>query len=331
MPLIPREFFSSVQNGSRARKLILPAGIVFTALLLASGLYFYSQKTRQGSAPSEVASAQNQRNLPAEWVSKYFLTEDENAPHVGGASGDPDGDILTNIQEYMYGTNPTKDDTDGDGDIDSYEIAFGQNPNGEGRLVLSNQAKRHFTDLIEGSEEYSEFSRANLSAQIHKLLKTDQTPVVLDLPNDSELILSRPNDPAAFKKYFEETVDLMAADTADYQNVQARLFDGMSDEEIDFYIQKLEAVEKILKQTPVPSQIVNIHKYKIAAIRSGIRMFELVRDQYDPEIAGSQFWADLFSYMVAAKTADSLEIAAWNELGAYLKDTGGFEELENEK
>jgi beta-lactam-binding protein with PASTA domain len=55
--------------------------------------------------------------MPNEWEKRYGL--DPKRPHIKGEDADKDG--LDNLQEFQLGTNPTKADTDGDGQQDGEE------------------------------------------------------------------------------------------------------------------------------------------------------------------------------------------------------------------
>jgi hypothetical protein len=48
---------------------------------------------------------------------------------IDDSGGDPDGDGLTNLEEYQHSTNPHNPDSDGDGYSDGVEVAAGTNPN----------------------------------------------------------------------------------------------------------------------------------------------------------------------------------------------------------
>jgi len=57
--------------------------------------------------------------IPDGWEHHYGL----NPSDVADASANPDGDYLTNLDEYTFGTNPTVSDTDGDGLQDGYALS----------------------------------------------------------------------------------------------------------------------------------------------------------------------------------------------------------------
>jgi hypothetical protein len=61
--------------------------------------------------------------IPDTWEIKYF-----GNISAYGSQDDPDHDGLTNVDEYMSGTDPSKADTDGDGFNDLTEIEVGSNP-----------------------------------------------------------------------------------------------------------------------------------------------------------------------------------------------------------
>lgn len=318
MSLLTQDFLESRRKTqNRYKKFVLPIGIFLLAAgSFTAGLYFY-QKSKEPKL-EQVAGATEQ-SLPADWLVKYFGTSDQNDPKVGGAEGDPDGDILTNINEYYFGTDPTNPDTDGDGAIDGEELAFGLDPNGPGELKASERSDEYLRSL---GPEFEQYTEANLTRTVEELVQPDRT-VILEFPEDSELRLSAQNDLAAIEKYYEDTKDLILADEADKQQILENLF-SMSDEELDRYIAKLEAIMKILKDTPVPSEIANIHKFRIAGITAGIRIFELIKLSYVPDSPNNQFWSDFFYQMVAAEQAGGLELLAWKEVAEKFKDQGGW-------
>lgn len=324
MPSLTADFLQNRKDRGRFRVFVISAVLILGALaLILGGVFAYQRISGRSSGPTEAA-----RVLPEAWLLKYFGTADEFDGKVGGPFGDADGDILTNQQEYLFGTDPTRQDTDGDGALDGVEVAFGQNPTGEGEWQLTAQARNFVDSLLSARPELKEFSRERVLGQVQELFQPDRE-VVLDLPADAELKIVSDNDPKSLERYFEETKALKSAEEYEIQDIVARLFGGMSEGELNFYIQKLGATEAVLKQTPVPSALVQIHKYKIAELRAGVRMFELVRDNYRPDQTSQQFWADVFYQITAAQQAGLLELASWQEIGQQLQDTGGLAELDN--
>ena len=65
--------------------------------------------------------------MPDGWEVPFGLDPLDSTGN-NGASGDPDGDGLTNLREYQQGTDPTNADTDGDGMPDGWEVPFGLDP-----------------------------------------------------------------------------------------------------------------------------------------------------------------------------------------------------------
>ena len=80
------------------------------------------------TANSELTSADNDSDgLPNWWETAHELDPDLMTG-IHGASGDPDQDGLTNLQEYQRGTDPMNPDSDCDGFSDSVEVFYATNP-----------------------------------------------------------------------------------------------------------------------------------------------------------------------------------------------------------
>jgi hypothetical protein len=65
--------------------------------------------------------------LPDGWEVTYGL-DPLDATGINGTDGDFDSDGVTNLEEFLNGTDPTESDTDGDGISDGVEIAQGSDP-----------------------------------------------------------------------------------------------------------------------------------------------------------------------------------------------------------
>lgn len=122
----PRQIAASTGSGDNSEHLWLP---------LVPGRHYRLQvRTGQEQAAFNGAYALAWRmthppdtdddGLPDDWELFYGL--DPLDPTDGDLDSDADG--LTNIQEYLHGTDPTVTDTDGDGFSDGIEIALGADP-----------------------------------------------------------------------------------------------------------------------------------------------------------------------------------------------------------
>lgn len=324
MAVLSTDFLVNRKNKSRSKGFVLASvGLVLLVAVSAAGFHFY-QKNGQGKGqPTKVAGAQTVGVLPKEWLLKYFGTDDVNDAKIGGVDGDPDGDILTNQQEYLFGTDPTKADTDGDGVIDGEEVAFGSNPNGAGDMQLTDEVKNYAKQVIATDKTYENYSEEKITQQVEKVLQPDRE-VVLDLPADAELTVTQENSKDAFEAYYNQIIGINSGEQSELQDIQDRLFSDMTSDEIDSYTKKLQITEDLVKKIPVPSELLEAHKLRIAGIRSGVRLLELVRNNYHPEAFDQQFWSDVFYQGLIAQEANLLELNEWGKVLTKLKDMGGI-------
>jgi hypothetical protein len=70
--------------------------------------------------PDSIPADDDKNGLPDIWENRYGLKDLPD--DLGGPTGDPDGDGLTNLHELEYRTDPMNPDTDGDGLSDGDEV-----------------------------------------------------------------------------------------------------------------------------------------------------------------------------------------------------------------
>ncbi|MFT6862834.1 MAG: hypothetical protein ACJAVK_001394 [Akkermansiaceae bacterium] len=129
--------------------------------------------------------------LPNEWEIEFGLDPDDDGEAGDpdqGASGDPDSDTLTNAEEYSLGTNPTSDDSDGDGLKDNVEDDGGiyVGPNQTGTSPRLDDTDRD--GLKDGNEVPTEdYVDANQSGTDPNKVDTDED----GFADGTEILLGR--------------------------------------------------------------------------------------------------------------------------------------------
>lgn len=96
------------------------------------------------------------------WIGGYFYQA--NSTEALSPNVDYDKDGMTNYQEFLLGTNPTKKDTDNDGYSDGQEILNGYSPLGEGLLTADEQNIIKDWDLRDISDRISFNTQLALSS-----------------------------------------------------------------------------------------------------------------------------------------------------------------------
>ena len=94
-----------------------------------TSIYAAGSDTQNPQSLSELIDATGNSDsdndgLPDVWEFTFDLSFDPATGALGddGASGDPDGDLLSNLDEFLSGTSPILSDTDGDGLLDQDEL-----------------------------------------------------------------------------------------------------------------------------------------------------------------------------------------------------------------
>src|SRR3989338_5500149 len=102
--------------------------LIIVLAAVGYGIWYLGDDGRE----ERILAAQIQSPLPPEWQENYFHKNYCTRENYCGQKADPDRDGLNNYGEFLFFTDPTNPDTDGDGSKDGDEVKNYTNPIGIG-------------------------------------------------------------------------------------------------------------------------------------------------------------------------------------------------------
>lgn len=240
---------------------------MLAAAAIAGGFYFH-KKSRSSTQKYE-----NSGLLPSTWLIKYFGTDRDGDPKIGGVDGDPDQDLLTNYQEFYFGTDPTRRDTDGDGQLDGVEVAVNQNPTGPGELYSTDYAKT-VADKFMKDNGLEEFKEENIKKQVLGIMSPpNAADVKVELPDVHILTVSNNTSQEAIEQYFTKVDQATIGLEPNLETLQAAMENPDGQEATIQLGQANEIVDK-LRAIAVPSPLLTFHQLHIAGLLAASQIFE---------------------------------------------------------
>ncbi|OGE80881.1 MAG: hypothetical protein A2826_00750 [Candidatus Doudnabacteria bacterium RIFCSPHIGHO2_01_FULL_43_23] len=266
---------------------IFVAFLIVSAILVAG--YFLYFKDNQNDNSVGDSNTETPELLPESWLVKYFGISNQDDPSVGGVEGDPDGDLLINLQEYSRGTNPLLADSDGDGNTDGMEVAYGTDP-----LILDGQ-EGNFEDVESVIKEMGDnLVSTNLidAQEINGVLRMDE-PLVLPQISDSEIKIVSAT-PESFQTYVTRLTPVLEQYTSgEFDTRFYDLFNATGEAGLAPFRSMVDGIVAELKAVPVPSDRVESHKVLLVFFQTTRDVIGL-QEQIIAEPENNSLWGDVF-------------------------------------
>ena len=267
MPSLTSDFLANQHARRRYKRFVLLAGVllVIAAIVVTSLRLYDKQQAEKQKLLAKARASEGSCMLPDGWLKKHFGTADVTDPRVGGPEGDPDGDILTNCQEFFFAADPTNPVTSGSGQIDGVKVAVGMSPV-SGEAFFSDAEMKKLSDQFLVSQNAEEFKTENIQKQVQELLNPpDINKIELRLEDPKALRVSSDNSPQAVAAYLQGVGEATADVDFDEQNLQGVLDDPSAFPGAVASGSVYDAIDR-LRALPAPSNMLRFHQLHIASL-----------------------------------------------------------------
>jgi hypothetical protein len=230
---------------------------------------------------------------PQAWVDKYFTPAEQANALIGGPDADPDGDGLSNKQEYLYGTDPKNPDTLCDGKVDGktcvgrndkQNVDAGISPLTGLPLDTPQKIKIKKQDLaVIGNLKDSFETAAEEGVDFPTLYELSKT-IDLTSEMDAQKVNSVPDTAQGILDYQQFRVEILGdfANDDEFSSF-TEIYELSTEQEFDQYIQKYTDIrDKLVNQT-VPQRYIEAHRAYILLFQ---KLIELVQHRKDGVLAG---------------------------------------------
>jgi hypothetical protein len=286
---------------------IKSSSLIFGAIMVIGGGWLGVDAIINNFKP-EAATVANGANyadeIPGWWYSEYFGASVCEKPECE-KDADPDGDKLTNFQEYYYSVSPIQADTNNNGLTDGEDVAFGYAPNKPGKVS--------FDDALSDDSIVGESLLFNDEIKDVVTGMSDLSKVPLPEVNELELNIIPGGNVDDFTAYMSKVDEITKKFYPDGS------MEGLSDavkQQNPVVIQNLKLAAAVLvdelKKIPVPADAVQLHQYQIA-IWKIIPVVVEIPSMGAPGIetlfdAGVNKWYDSVQTMIALNQKVQIEL-----------------------
>ncbi|MBX4187769.1 MAG: hypothetical protein KW793_01385 [Candidatus Doudnabacteria bacterium] len=279
------------------------SGIVFGSVLIVGLSMAAVQHFKNGTDVklAKVVQEVTTDKIESWWYEEHFGTSTCESDACKD-DADPDADKLTNRQEFFYGSNPNKRDTNDNGLTDGEDVAFGYAPKTPGKVTFD-----------EASSDQNIFGESLVfNDEVKELIvdMTDLNKVLIPEVADSELTIIYENTKESFTEYMLKLDQVSQKyhtqdDQFSFLEQAIKQQNKVQLEEVS--LMALNLAEEYRK-IPVPSDALTLHKYHIVLWKNLPKILKTPSPENSSDIDSINEWYDSVRVMMALNQKVQVEL-----------------------